>query len=74
MRKTTRASARDVDESDGTSLEPSNISEDTLVSPAFRDLDPIVDIVEGNTVDWTVDVAIPLYQEAILHWMFKQAT
>jgi hypothetical protein len=58
------ANARDADEGHGISSEPSNTSEDALVSPPLgnevaSDLDPSAGAVEGNTVNWIVDGAVP---------------
>jgi hypothetical protein len=76
MRTTTRSSVRDADEGAGTSLKPSNTSEDSPISPPIgnevaSDLDPIAGAVEGNTMDW---ICMRSYQEAILHCMFEQET
>jgi hypothetical protein len=64
MRRTTRSSIRDVDEGDGTSSEPSNILEDSPIFPQIgnevaSDLDPTAGFVEGITMDWTTDAAVP---------------
>jgi hypothetical protein len=64
IRRTTRTITRDTDDGDGTSSEPSSTSEDMLVSPPLgteiaSDIDPTADAVEGNTVDWIVDAAVP---------------
>jgi hypothetical protein len=64
MKRATRSSARDADEGDGTSSELSNTSEDSPVSPPIgnevaSDLDPTAGVVEGITVDWTIDAAVP---------------
>jgi hypothetical protein len=64
MRRATRSSARDANEGDGTNSEPSNTSEDSPVflpigNEVASDLDPTAGVVEGITVDWTTDAAIP---------------
>jgi hypothetical protein len=64
LRKTTRASARDADKGDGTSVEQSPASEDTAISPLFGNegasyVDPSTGAMEGSTVDWTWDAALP---------------
>jgi hypothetical protein len=56
VRRTTRATARDADEGDGTSSEQSPASEDTPVSRPLRnegasEVDPSAGVVEGQTVD-----------------------
>jgi hypothetical protein len=63
VRRTTRATARDADEGDGTSSEQSPASEDTPVSRPLRnedasEVDPSAGAVEGQTVDWTADAAV----------------
>jgi hypothetical protein len=63
VRRTTRASARDADEGDGTSAEQSPASEDTAVSPPLGNegasyIDPSAGVVEGSIVDWTGDAAV----------------
>jgi hypothetical protein len=63
MRRTTRSTARDANEGDGTSSEPSNTSEDSPVSLPIgnevpSDLDPTAGALEGITVDWTTDAAV----------------
>jgi hypothetical protein len=63
VRRTTRATARDADEGDGTSSEQSHASEDTPVSRPLgnegaSEVDPSVGAVEGQTVDWTADAAV----------------
>jgi hypothetical protein len=62
--RTTRATARDADEGDGTSSEQSPVSEDTPVSHPLgtegaSEVDPSAGAVEGQTVDWTADAAVP---------------
>jgi hypothetical protein len=63
VRRTTRATAWDADEGDGTSSEQSPASEDTPVSRPLRsegasEVDPSAGVVEGQTVDWTTDAAV----------------
>jgi hypothetical protein len=63
VRRTTRATARDADEGDGTSSEQSPASKDIPVSRPLgnegaSEVDPSVGVVEGQTVDWTSDVAV----------------
>jgi hypothetical protein len=64
VRRTTRATAGDADEGDGTSLEQSLALEDTPVSHPLgnegaSEVDPSASAVEGQTVDWTADAAVP---------------
>ena len=63
MRRSTRASTRDVDDGDGTSVEQLPTSEDTTVSPPLGNegtsyIDPSVGVVEGSTMDWIRNAAI----------------
>jgi hypothetical protein len=63
VRRTTRATAGDADEGDGTSLEQSLALEDTPVSHPLgnegaSEVDPSASAVEGQTVDWTADAAV----------------
>jgi hypothetical protein len=63
VRRTTRATARDADKGNGTSLEQSPASEDTPVSHPLEnegasEVDPSAGAMEGQTVDWTSDVAV----------------
>jgi hypothetical protein len=56
VRRTTRATAKDADEGDGTSSEQSPASEDTAVSPPLGNegasyIDPSAGAVEGSTVN-----------------------
>jgi hypothetical protein len=64
LRRTTRASAKDADEGDGTSAEQSPTLEDIAISPPFGNegasyVDPSAGVVEGSTVDWIGDAAVP---------------
>jgi hypothetical protein len=64
VKRTTRATARDADEGDGTSSEQSPASEDIPVSPPLgnegaSEVDPSAGAVERQTVDWTTHAAIP---------------
>jgi hypothetical protein len=64
LRRITRATTRHADEGDDTSAEQSPASEDTTVSPPFGNegasyVDPSAGAVEGSTVDWTGDAAVP---------------
>jgi hypothetical protein len=63
VRRTTRATARDVDVGDGTSSEQSPALEDTPISSPLGNegasyIDPSVGTVEGSTVDWIGDVVV----------------
>jgi hypothetical protein len=64
VKRKTRSTTRDADKGNGTSSEQSPTSEDTPVSHPFgnegaSEVDPSTSAVEGQTVDWTADVAVP---------------